>query len=122
MGLEKTSAFIFAIGMAAFVMMIGSSLLDLMPFAFESVEKLVFILFLVAVILAVEVFKEEKIRSLKGLTNKPFAMLETLFIVVIVVVNFILLSSGGVIPEAMKATVGVICLLAGAMIVMEMKH
>lgn len=122
MGLEKTSAFLFAMGMAAFVMITGLSLLGAMPFAFESVEKLVFILFLVAAILAVEVFREEKIRSLKALMDKPFAMLETLFIVVIVVVNFILMASGGVIPESMKATVGVICLLAGSMIVMEMKH
>ena len=122
MGLEKTSAFLFAMGMAAFVMITGLSLLGAMPFAFESVEKLVFILFLVAAILAVEVFREEKIRSLKALMDKPFAMLETLFIVVIVVVNFILMASGGVIPETMKATVGVICLLAGSMIVMEMKH
>ena len=122
MGLEKISAFLFAIGMAAFVMITGLSLLGVMPFAFESVEKLVFILFLVAAILAVEVFREERIRSLKALTSKPFAMLETLFIVVIVVINFILLASGGVIPEVMKEMVGVICLLAGAMIVMEMKH
>jgi len=122
MGLEKTSAFLFAMGMAAFVMITGLSLLDAMPFAFESVEKLVFILFLVAAILAVEVFREEKIRSLRALMNKPFAMLETLFILVIVVINFILLASGGVIPETMKATVGVICLLSGALIVLEMKH
>ena len=108
--------------MAVFVMITGLSLLGAMPFAFESVEKLVFILFLVAAILAVEVFREEKIRNLKALTSKPFAMLETLFIAVIIVVNFILMASGPSIPETMKTTVGVICLLAGAMIVMELKH
>ena len=114
----NTSALIFVVGMATYLVLIGLSFFGQLPFAFESAGKLAFILMLLVVILGVEVFKEEKIRNLKDLTNKPLAMGETLFMLVALSQVFMLVVHE-TIPESMKPILGLTCIFGGILIVVE---
>jgi len=112
---------VFVLGLAAFAILLGLGIQGYLPFAFESAEITSFVLFIFVVAMAFEVFKEEKIRSIKDLTNKPFAMVETVFMVVTIAVA-VVLATFETVPTSIEPLVGWICIIAGVVMVIELKH
>jgi len=118
---ESGTGLVFMLGIATFAVLIALSMWGMLPFAFESAEMVAFVLFVFFVGMFYEVFKEEKIRNLKDLTNKPFALAEVVFMGVTLVV-MIVLATFETVPASIEPLVGWICVISAGVIVFELKH
>jgi len=119
--MEKASIFVVVYGVALLAGVLGAGFVGALPFVIESNGVLAGLLSIFLIVLALEVFKEEKIRNLKQLTEKPLALIETLFLGLTAVTIAVLMAMP-IIPEAMKPWIGIVCFAMAGFIVLETRH
>lgn len=121
MSMMKASLFVMIYGVALLAAVLGASFVGALPFAVESNTTLAGLLTIFLVVLILEVFKEEKIRGLRQLTKKPFALVETLMMGLTAITIYALMTMP-TIPEAMKPWIGIVCFAMAGFIIIETKE